>query len=257
MTVVWQYVRQAAQHDLFYHLNHRNYLANFLSLAERAEFALSHMGVENQAFNDHYKENVYLKGGLVVWEQTVKDMSFQIQLRMASRIAPEGDLELVMFVDGERLYNYKFSWLDGAKIGKPGTIVPWITTCQGISRERVDRASKFSDAFPNNWPKMFCLAALKGVAAAMQSDVMVGIPGHAQIALKDGDDERFYSSYDTFWLSLNGVMTSRYGYIVPLDTPDKDLAEVTAKHRNRARKRRQHWAEIEQSVTHALSKCRA
>lgn len=255
--VVWQYVRKVAQHDLFYHLSHRNYLANFLTLNERVDFAMSHMRIESQEFNNSYKEAVYLNGGLVVWEQESKGMCFQIQLKMAARLCQEGDLELVMSVDGERLYSYKFSWMDGVKINKPGTIVPWITTCQGIARDKVETAAKFSTAFPNNWPKMFCLAALQGVAAAIKSDVIVGLPGLAQVALKAGHGEQFFSSYDNFWLSLNGTLTSRYGYIVPVDFPEKDLTEISAKHRNRARKRRQHWAEIEQSVLNTLRQHRS
>jgi len=257
MSVVWQYIRKVAQHDLFYHLSHRDYLANFLTLNERVEFAMSHMRVESQEFNDSYKEAVYLKGGLVVWEQNAKGMCFQIRLKMASRVCQEGDLELLMSVDDERLYSYKFSWMDGAKINQPGTIVPWVTTCQGIAKDKVIKAAKFTTAFPNNWPKMFCLAALQGIASAVKSDVIVGLPGHAQVALKKGRDEQFFSAYDNFWLSLNGMLASRYGYIVRLDSPEKDLAEISAKHRNRARKRRQHWAEIEQSVLNTLRQHRS
>jgi len=89
LPVVAQWMGRATRHDLFYHLTHRYYLATFLVLNERAEHALFHMRVEDRYFDDSYKQAVFLKGGLQLWEQVVDGVRFQIKLRMVSMVAQE------------------------------------------------------------------------------------------------------------------------------------------------------------------------
>jgi uncharacterized protein VirK/YbjX len=251
--VVLNHVRHAARNNLFYHLNHRHYLANFLSFDERVDLTLFHMQAEDRQFNAAYKDAVYLDGGLRLWEQTVDGTRFHIQLRMASRIAQEGDLEVALFVDEQRLHSFKFTWLDGARINQPGQLIPWVTCCQGLRRSKTEAPEKFAAAFPNSWPKLFCLAALRGLAVAMGSEVLIGIPGHAHIAAHGERADQFASTYDEFWQSMHGVQTSRYGYVMPSRLPEKDLSTVASKHRKRAENRRRQWLEIEQSAQQSIN----
>jgi len=246
--IVRQYLRRAARHDLFYHLSHRHYLANFLTHRERISHATFHAQVEDRRFGHGYKEAVYLKDGLLLWEQVVDGMHFHIRLRMASRVAQEGDLEVVFYVDRQLLHSFKFSWLDGASVHQPGTVIPWVTCSQGRTLSRTDATDKFNAAFPNNWPKLFCMAALRGLALANGSDVLIGIAGHAHAHLRADREAQFSSSYDQFWQSLRGEQTSRYGYLMPSRLQDKDLSTVPSKHRKRAETRRRHWLDIEQSA---------
>jgi len=252
LPVVAHYVARAARHDLFYHLTHRHYLATFLTLNERAELALFHMRVEDRCFDDSYKHAVYLNGGLQLWERVVDGMRFHIRLRMASRVAQEGDLEVVFSVDRQLLHSFRFTWLDGAAVDMPGTVIPWVTCCQGRTRSRTDATDKFNTAFPNNWPKLFCMAALRGLASANGSEVLIGISGHAHAHLVVERAEQFFRTYDQFWQSLHGEQTSRFGYLMPSRLDVKDLSTVPAKHRKRAEQRRQHWMQIEEVAAAVL-----
>ena len=250
--IVRQYLRRAARHDLFYHLSHRHYLANFLTHRERINLATFHAQVEDRRFGHGYKEAVYLLDGLQLWEKVVDGMRFHIRLRMSSRVAQEGDLEVVFYVDRQLLHSFKFTWLDGAQVHHPGSVIPWVTCCQGRTLSRTDATDKFNTAFPNNWPKLFCMAALRGLALANGSEVLIGIPGHAHAHLHHERAEQFNSTYDLFWQSMHGEQTSRYGYVVPARLQDKDLSTVASKHRKRAETRRRHWLDIEQSAAEAI-----
>ncbi|MYM41694.1 DUF535 domain-containing protein [Pseudoduganella sp. CY13W] len=255
LSLITDFVALRASHDIFYHLSHRHYLSSFLSLRERAEFAVFHMRVEDRYFDTTYKNAVYLQGGLVLWEQVVEEVHFQIKLRMASIVAQEGDLEVALFVDEQRLHSFKFSWIDGVKIGLPGALVPWVTTCQGLRHSKTEAPEKFSVAFPNNWAKLFCLSALRGIALALGSEVFIGIGGDSHVALSSERRPQFIATYDDLWLSMNGTKDSRYGYHIPSRLPLKDLKAVPSKHRKRAEQRRQHWTEIEQRASAAISRC--
>ena len=251
--VAAEFLSHAARHNLFNHLNHRHYLANFLTLRERVDFALFHLRVEDIRFNKSYKRLVYLEKGLQLWEQTVNDTRFSIILRMAPRVAQEGDLEVALMVGEQRLHSYKFSWLDGKHVGHPGKVVPWLTCCQGLRRHKIEAPAQFNAAFPNNWPKLFCLAAVRSLANAVGSEILVGIPGHSHASRKSNQQAQFHSTYDEFWLSQHGVQNSRYGYMMPARLPEKDLSTVPSKHRKRAENRRQHWIAIETAASQAIS----
>lgn len=252
--IVRHYLLRVARNDLFHHLSHRNYLANFLTQRERIDMATFHVQMEDRCFDNNYKQAVYLDGGLCLWEQNVDGIRFHIQLRMAPRVAQEGDLEVALFVDDQRLHSFKFTWLDGARIHQPGQMFPWVTCCQGLRRSKPEAPAKFAAAFPNSWPKLFCMAALRGVALANGSEVLIGLPGHAQAHahLRGGREEQFTRTYDEFWRSLHGEQTSRYGYLIPARLQEKDLNAVPSKHRKRAETRRRHWLDIEQSASEAI-----
>jgi len=254
LPVFTDFVAINAHHDLFYHLSHRQYLSSFLTLSERSQFAFFHMQVEDRYFDTAYKEAVYRHGGLLLWEQVVGDVHFQIKLRVASIMAQEGDLEVALFVDEQRLHSFKFSWIDGEKISLPGAIVPWVTTCQGLRHSKKEAPEKFSAAFPNNWAKLFCLSALRGIALALGNEIYLGIGGDAHVALSAERMPQFIATYDEFWQSMHGTKDSRYGYHIPSRLQMKDLKEVSSKHRKRAEQRRQHWMTIEQAATATISR---
>jgi len=244
--LVQNYIRHRANFDLFYYLTHRNYLSTFLTLKERAKFVMFHVQTEQRYFDEAYKQAVYLNGGLQLWAREVGGVRFNIRLRMASVIAQEGDLEVAMFVDEQRLHSFKFSWIDGALIGYPQKIVPWVTSCQGLRQSIVDAPAKFSVAFPNNWAKLFCLSALRGVALEVGSPEFVGINGAGHPVSIAVSCEQLIATYDTFWESLQGVATTRFGYRISSKLISKDIKEVSSKHRKRTEQRRLYWSEIEQ-----------
>jgi uncharacterized protein VirK/YbjX len=246
--------------DVFHHLSHRYYLAKGLSLRQRVDFLLSHYGFDDRYFNAAYKAGIYRGKGLALWQRRVGEVQFDITLTMGSRTAAEGDLVLALFVDGQRLHSMNFSWMADPQGGAAAGVLPFVARNQGRWRKDTETLQKFEDSFPNNSPKFFCFAAMRGVAEAVGARQIQGVKSVLQVHYDAGDADdvkHFGNAYDAFWESVDGSAGPSIAYEIPVVAPLKPLEEVAAKHRKRTATRREHWREINASVCAALSAYRA
>ena len=248
LDVMRRYVAAPQNDDLFHHLSHRDYLIKNLPARQRVRCALTHYSFEDATFNHVYKHAVYRAGGLVLWQRTQGTSEFAITLAMASRANAEGDLTIAFEADGKCLHRLSFSWVEGSVVGIDGGIVPFVARNQGRWTDSQEAFAAFEAAFPNNSPSFFCFAAMQGVAQAVGMRELVAIASTQHPAYDPHSVNHFANAYDGFWKILGGVPLAGGGYRIALPFYVKPLAEMTAKHRKRARERRQHWRQIGDSA---------
>ncbi|WP_167758597.1 DUF535 family protein [Zemynaea arenosa] len=250
LPVYRNYVAQPGNDDLFHHLSHRHYLAKTFGTAERVRMVLTHYRYEDTSFDDIYKRHVYLKGGLRLWQQSVNGVDADIVLTMATRNNAEGDLTVSLRMDGHKLHRVSFSWVDGALAGHPGTIMPYISRNQGHGPEEEAAFARFNQAFPNNSPSYFCIAAMQGIAEGIGATHFVAVSNDAQVASRLDEGKQFANAYDGFWTILGGApLPGGQAFAVPVPFYVKPLSGLASKHRKRAAMRREHWRDIGDTVS--------
>lgn len=246
------YAAISTPNDLFYHLSHRYYLAKNLSVPQRIRCVLSHYHFENATYDSTYKHMIYIDRGLTLWANTVNGINFVIKILKGSR---EGELCITLCADQERLYNINFTWINSDDFDLHRHIIPFITRNQGRNQKVPELYQRFENAFPQNSPIFFCLAAMQGVARAVGATQMIGVNYANQIYYKANSIDaltHFLNSYDVFWESVGGVKLPTGAYLIPVPFHIKPLSEVSAKHRKRAARRRAHWQEIDESAHVAI-----
>ena len=153
---------------------------------------------------------------------------------------------------GVCLSEMSFVWMDGSVFGSGPGILPFITRNQSIHHTSTE-LSRFREAFPQNSPAYFCLAAMHGIALAHGRQQIAGIRHDCQIAFDLQYQQGFLSSYTEFWKAFGGAELDGHAYLMPVPLASPPLSEIKTKHRKRARARRQHWAEIATSAAEATT----
>ena len=238
--------------DMYRHLSRRAYLATGLSLKERVDAAHHHFRFEDRAFDQRYREKVYLGDGLLLWHACVDRVTVRLVLTPALGLDAEGDLSLSLLVDGERLHCISFCWANGEFFSAGPGVVPFIARNQGRWRRDDHVLKAFSTAFPQNAANLFCLAAMEGIALAIGAPCLIGVRASKQVCHRRGEQQHCMQAYDAFWEAAGATATCPWGYIIPVPMQRPPLHEVPAKHRGRARRRRAHWSAIGQSSLQAM-----
>lgn len=242
----------AAHDDVFHHLSHRNYLIRGLTLRQRVQCVATHYHFDEATFDRAFKRAVYADGGLVLWERNLDGIAVSIKLEMAARLCAEGDLTICAYVDKLALHCLSFSWTEGSFVGIDAPVVPFVVRNQGHRADAAAALKNFERAYPNNSPSFFCIAALQGLALALGMNQVVAVRSTWQCSYTAADDKHFANAYDGLWQTLGGAPMGDRIFCIALPFYVKPLSEMAAKHRKRARTRREHWASISESAYSTL-----
>jgi uncharacterized protein VirK/YbjX len=253
MDVFANFVSPQVNDDMFHHLSRRYYLAKNLCLRKRVEFVLSHYRFEERFFDKEYKQDVYLNGGLVLWEDKVNGVEFQMRLMLADRYAAEGDLCIALMVDGARLHAISFSWITD-NLAEQAKVVLFVGLNQSRWQKELEYQRKFNAAFPGNSANFVCYAALQGLARAVDVQHMVAVSGALQVCFSTKKNRSFENAYDDFWKNVGGAPIVKYGFSLPVPWPKKDLSTLPSKHRKRAANRRLLLNSVETETLNTLIK---
>jgi uncharacterized protein VirK/YbjX len=249
LDVYRDYVEGTSDVAPLFHLSHRHYLSTRLTYRQRVECALTHYRYESQCYDARYHAAVYRDDGLLLWSQRADDVHYAIKLRPTGEPHHEGGISIVLLADDQCLNEMSFVWVDGAVLGAASGILPFVTRNQSV---RYDSAAlkRFRDAFPQNSPSYFCLAAMQGIALAHGRSRLAGIRHEYQIAYTEDNDSSFRRSYTELWKTFGGIELEQV-YMIPVPLATPPLLQVKAKHRRRALERRRRWAEVEDSAAEA------
>lgn len=254
LDVYRNYVLSPPNDDPFHHLSHRSYLVQGLSARQRVQCVLSHYRFEETTFDAAYKAAVYADGGLTLWQHSVGEHAFLIRLEMASRMNAEGDLTIALIADGKVLHRLSYSWIDGALVGVPAPLVPFVARNQGRWTDSGEAFDAFEACFPNNSPSFFCFAAMQAVAQAVGMEQVLAVKAASHIAYDPQEVKHFENAYDGFWKVLGGVELPGNAWLVALPFYQKPLADMPSKHRKRAAQRRDNWRAIGDSTRATLQR---
>ena len=252
-----RYLTVGNRADLLFHLTHRHFLCNDLSLSERVECALQHFTCEDLRYSDTYHAAVYAGTGIQLWCATVGGVRYSIRLCSSVSLRHEGPVSVVLLADEAPLHETSFAWVEGRILGgeNPTGTELFVTRNQSVPPDSAALAQFRSD-FRQNSPSYFCLAAIHGIALSHQVSRIVGIRHDLQIAFDPKFTSGFKNSYCDFWLQFGGVALGRRGSAMPVPTDVAPIASLKAKHRARARSRRMFWAQICNETVGVLSRYR-
>jgi uncharacterized protein VirK/YbjX len=235
------------------HASHRGFLVAGLTGGQRIACARAHYAHEAMNFDGRYLALVYRGEGLVLWRRLAAEHTFSIVLCSPHAQRHEGLLSLELRCDGTILHRMAFAWVDAELFGDAALSGPMmlVTRNQSFAAASTHRQA-FEAEFPHNAPAYFCLAAAQGVAAQLGHCFMAGVRHTDQIAYEPRYAASFQRSYTEFWEQFGGMALPRHAYQLAVPAALKPLGEVKARHRARARDRRQHWQSIWQAAHEAL-----
>lgn len=249
-----RYVASDREADALSHVSHRYFLSAGLSSGQRINCALSHFSYEGRHYTNAYHAAVYGGRGLELWSREVDAVRYSMWLRSPRELRHEGPVSVVLLADDVWLHETSFAWVDTSLFGSPDNQGPvmFLTRNQSV-RFDAPALIAFRNAFPQNSPPYFCLAAAHGIAKLHGQTRIAGIKHRCQIAFEEKYAKSFQSSYCDFWRSFGGVELDQHAFMMPVPVHVPPLSEVKPKHRSRARKRRLHWERITQAALDALA----
>jgi uncharacterized protein VirK/YbjX len=236
--------------DALFFISHRHFLSRDFDTAARTASVLDHFRFEQAHFSPALL--LALHGdGLRLWRHAD---GCEIRLCANASTRHEGPLSLALRRDGQTLHEISFAWVDAQRLGADTGRGPvlFVTRNQSVPPDAPGLA-RFRVDFPQNSPAYFVLAALNGVAIALGQQRIVGVRDTCQIAFEPGYEAGFKRSYDDFWLSFGGRHSGHHGLEMPVPVTVAPLEQLRAKHRARARQRREHWRQIAEAAEAGLS----
>ena len=246
----------APVHDPLFVLSHRHYLARGLTVRERVEAALAHYRHESEAFRPEYLEQVYARGGLVLWRDAVEGVTYDIRLMPGNDVLHEGGLSLVLHVDGGRVCVVSFSMVqtrlvlasEGAAQDPscPDGTLPFVVRVHLAQDHSYQRA--FHRAFARVTPTHLCFGALAGLALAQGCRRIFGIAPERQLAYSEQRRAQLLRTYADGWTSLGGSQVSSMGFLMDLPYRLTPLHEMDASQRKRAKVRRAYMEAVQLSA---------
>jgi uncharacterized protein VirK/YbjX len=223
-----------------------HFLSRALGLRQRIDCALHHYRYEQATFSAAYVESVYHGDGLELWRHQAAEHVFSIRLMVGNDNLFEGCLSVVAFVDDQRVCVMSFSYVDAEIFGLPAGPMLFVTRRQ--SGRHPEHQQLFARAFNHSSPPYFCLAAIAGIAIANGTREIAAIRHQTHPTYSPANAEALRKSYDEFWEVFNASEADEKAYRIPVPLEARDLAEVSAAHRRRARKRREHWSAVEEGT---------
>ncbi len=247
LEIFTKYLAAPGHGDVLFHLSHRHYLSKKLSYRQRVRCALTHYRYEGEHHDGRYKDAVYGAAGLTLWSTVMGETCYRVKLHASTDLRHEGGISAVLVADDVNLCEMSFSWVDADIFGLGGGVIPFITRNQS-ARHDSPALLRFREAFPQNSPRYFCLAALEGVMLAHGATRVAAVRHDSQVGFSDEFAGGFRRSYCEFWESFGATALDRQAQLLPLPMALTPLSEVKAKHRKRALDRRRWRSAITQGA---------
>ncbi|MBV8622486.1 MAG: DUF535 family protein [Herbaspirillum sp.] len=181
--------------------------------------------------------------GFLLWQHRADNgHSYRIHLRYPYFYNFDGDLAFCMDCDGADIYVVSATIAPGELLGLPMQNAMLVAGIQGING-RLDDIRTATEACNNVSPPHMLLAAVEAFSLQLDIRDMVGI---ASLPGRQAQNQGY--SYDSFWQPLSGQDRAGFFHHIPLPFSDKPLESIQAKHRSRARKRRELRNAIRQEI---------
>jgi uncharacterized protein VirK/YbjX len=213
------------------------YLGAGFAIPERLQVAINHyQGMARHFLPDFLR--TARRTGYGLWRHTHEDTRFEIALRYPYAYNHDGDLCLSLDVNGANVCIVTFSIAPGALVGVPEPQVMLVSGIQGIAG-KIAEIRLATEVCNNVAPALMLLFAAQTLAAEIGIKTLVGM-GQGRVRGAQGDAATGAAfDYDAFWMPLLGVEEQSDFYRIALPFTDKPIESIAAKHRSRARKRRE------------------
>lgn len=214
------------------------YLAKNLAPSQRSQMLLFHYHFVGERIHDSFYACL-LSGGFTLWSLKTDAGEVVVHLRYP-KSPREGDLSLVMIVDGAEIYELSFTIVPGATVHASVPVL-FVARIQG-RRNRFEAIKKATKLCCDVSPPYALMAAIEGVAAALGVERVAGVSNINQVCT------RKLFNYESFWETLSFEKAGRDCYASILPTTSRPLEQCSPDHRRRTKKKRNFKAGIARAV---------
>jgi uncharacterized protein VirK/YbjX len=243
--------RRGPPPDVFFHLSGRHYLSRHLTTRQRIDSLVYHHEFERGQYLPSYRSHVYDGSGILLWRSSSPDIRCEIRLETGNDNRWEGELSVVLYLNGARLSVMSFSYVDSTVFGQRSA--PTIFIAQNQSGREPEQRKSFQIAFNSSAPPYLCLAAISGIAMAHGMQSLCAIRHDAHPAWEPKHDGHLHNSYNKFWSAFHAIELDRQACEIAVPLASVPLEQVKSKHRKRASDRRKEWQEIAASSCLAMA----
>lgn len=215
---------------------YRRYLATGFKKKDRRTILKHHYGYVLATASEKFWCSI-AQNKLPLWQQTAGENILTIQMSFAGELHHEGDLLLEFLENSVRLYHLSFTVAPGQLTGSSAAHVILVAHVLGTAGrfEAIRRATK---ACRDIAPPYMLMAALQGLADALNVDVIAGVKNSEQITANSDDSKDVYFDYDAFWRAHLGIEGEKF-FLISVPITEKSLALISASHRRRTRLKRE------------------
>lgn len=192
------------------------------------------------------------RGYIHLWEGEIEENKYAISLTYPEN--EEGELFLIFTENASRLFTLSFTIAPGKLLNVKDDQVIFIGRLQGVP-SRKDAIRHASKSFHDACPASLLLAAVRGVAAALDISNMVGVSARNQVC---GDrlslSRSSKSSYDEFYVSVGGQKLNEEFYYLSVTPNEKPISLIKNNHRSRVKRKREIKNRLLEQVSSAFRK---
>jgi uncharacterized protein VirK/YbjX len=219
-----------------------NFLARSLHGVDSVRCYYGHYGALAEALKPEALEAL-ITGPVRLYAHQVGNVFCEVVLTATHERHDEGELQLQFLRDGALLYLMGVSVVPGDVLRLPERHVMLISRMQGAPR-RFAEIRQATKEFSEIHPQALLLAALQGLAQAMDLSVIAGVSATNQLVYDAEHAELFERAYDAFFLSAGATAwTDRY-FLLNADGPRRTSVPKSRSHALRALRKRRAKDEI-------------
>ncbi|KAF0205053.1 MAG: hypothetical protein FD173_1315 [Gallionellaceae bacterium] len=192
------------------------------------------------------------RGFIHLWEEEIEGNKYAISLTYPEN--EEGEFFLIFTENASRLFTLSFTIAPGKLLNVSDDQVIFIGRLQGVPdrKDAIRHASKF---FHDTCPASLLLAAVRGVAAALDISGMVGVSARNQVC---GDRLSLscssQSSYDEFYVSAGGQKLNEEFYYLSVTPNERPISSIKNNHRSRVKRKRELKRRLSEQIFIAFKK---
>jgi uncharacterized protein VirK/YbjX len=185
--------------------------------------------------------------GYCLWRYDFNGELCEIHLRLPYSYNHDGDMCLALGYERHDLCIITLSIAPGPVVGSPEKQVLLISGIQGFAG-RIQQIRKVTESCNNVSPPHLLIMAAEALAERVGAGAVVGIGASQMATAPQMEKGRSSFDYDAFWMSLTGREQAHDSYHMTLPFVDKPIELILAKHRGRARKRRQLRSQMRERI---------
>ncbi|WP_461451428.1 DUF535 family protein [Mucilaginibacter sp.] len=227
-----------------YHLT--DYLSGAFTTDEKAQILCHHYRFLRETFNTRQLKLIF-NDGVEFFREENDNGTYSIVLNTSSTLEFEGSLSIFLKFDDIKIATLSFSIAPGSIFSIDEEHVAYITCTQRIGQHK-PRILAAIKHFRDIVPSVLLMKSFEAMLTKLNIHSCIGISYKNQLtALKNNEDEKYFSFYDALWMNYGGIDIGG-NYLIPLPLGQKPLILIKQTHRNRTVKKRQKMREIYDST---------
>ena len=230
------------------------YLVRGFTVVERKCSFFHHYRRLREGMSSSFLHKMFSRS-VVLLETRRGESCFEVTMGLSPE-ETEGELSLILHVDGVTVFLLSFTIVPGWVVQSTVEEVLLITRLQGL-RERSRQVAAATKAFHDVGPEALLLAVLQGFAEAFGVCELACVAAAHHTAYREDSFADLKIAYDDFFTEHGAVKNEADFFVCPIPLPQKPLSEIKKGHKLRTRMKRAFKCQIAEGVCRFLVECRS